>query len=161
MYERLRELLHYDPLTGVFTWLVCKATWIRIGDVAGTPDKDGYTVITIDGKKMRAARLAWLYMTGGWPQHEIDHKDTCKSNDIWTNLREATHNQNQHNQSKPINNTSGYKGVHWHKRDQCWAVVIRINGKAKWLGNFDTPKLAHAAYSDAASQYHKEFARAA
>jgi len=74
------------------------------------------------------------------------------------NLRPATVSQNQHNQKKSENNTSGFKGVSRHKRDQKWQATIQINGKRRHLGYFDDLKKAAKAYNKAAKKYHKEFA---
>lgn len=47
------------------------------------------------------------------------------------------------------NFTSKYKGVSWHKRDKIWGASIKINGKTKYLGSFQTELEAHNAYQTA------------
>ena len=94
--ERLRELLSYDPATGKFLWRVGRQC-MRAGAVAGATEVQGYRVIKIDGKIYKAHRLAWLYVTGEWPPEEIDHKNTDPQDNVWSNLRLATHSQNQAN----------------------------------------------------------------
>ena len=155
--SRLKELLHYDPETGVFT-RATKRFGIRVGDIAGNIYK-GYVRIKVDNKLYRAHRLAFLYMLGTWPEDQVDHIDLCRANNIWANLREATHAQNQHNTQKPKRNKSGYKGVYFAKDRAKYRAEIRINKKSTRLGQFNTPEEAYEAYCAAAKIYHKEFAR--
>jgi len=158
----LRKILKYDPETGIFTWYIRKngRRPPTYNVVAGTSDADAYIIIYIDGVPYLAARLAWLYMTGKWPDGEIDHIEKPVSNNAWANLREATHQQNCHNLIKAINNTSGFKGVSWHKQTRRWRAKCVYNGQSYWLGLFDTPEEAHAAYCRAAKKLHGAFARA-
>jgi hypothetical protein len=105
-----------------------------------------------------AHRLAWLYMTGAWPTGgEVDHIDTDRGNNVWTNLRDSTRRQNGSNVDIRSNNTSGFKGV-----SRCrakWTAHITVNYQAMHLGVFDTKEEAHAAYVEAAKRLHGEFAR--
>jgi len=97
--ERLREVLHYDPETGAWTWLVApRKGRSYVGQRAGALKDDGYRIIGIDGVRYRSNRLAWLYMTGAWPEADVDHRDRAsRGDDRWTNLRAATRSQNQGN----------------------------------------------------------------
>ncbi|MCI0598744.1 MAG: HNH endonuclease [Beijerinckiaceae bacterium] len=156
--ERLREVLAYDPDTGVFTWRVARGRQ-SAGPEAGSLDGRGYRQIRIDGRRYQAHRLAWLYMAGAWPKDEIDHVNMDCADNRFENLREATRSQNQANIRAQSNNTSGFKGVCWHKRDRRWEAKIMVCGRKKHLGYFDTPKAAHAAYVAAAKLHFKEFAR--
>lgn len=158
--SRLRELFVYQPETGIFTRLVYRSPNAKAGDVAGTMDKDGYIQIQIDGKLYKAHRLAWLYMTGEWPTHGIDHRDTVKDHNEWNNLRPATQAQNAGNCGPRSSNTSGFKGVTFDKKKARWMAQIQINRKCIHLGYHDTPAAAHAAYVAAANAHHGEFARA-
>jgi hypothetical protein len=108
--ERLHELLHYDPETGVFTWLMNKG-WVRAGAVARYQDSFGYRRIMIDKRHYLAGRLAFLWMEGRWPKFEIDHNNLQPSDNSWFNLREATPPQNNANAPLMVTNTSGVKGV--------------------------------------------------
>jgi hypothetical protein len=157
--QRLKEVLRYDPATGEWTWINPNSNRVKAGDAAGTYTH-GYRKITVDGKRYYAHRLAWLYMTGSWPGECIDHRDVAPAKNAWTNIREATRQQNQANKPRQINNTSGYKGVSKYKRGK-WRAVIHVSGKQLYLGEYDTPQEAHSAYVAAARRYFGQFARAA
>lgn len=162
--ERLKELLSYDPLTGVFLWRVKRCNKMP-GDVAGCNKNRNYTVVYVEGKFYRAHRLAWFYMNGVWPSTFIDHRDTNKHNNAWDNLRLATKSQNQANVGLIKSNASGFKGVSRYSAGQSygkpWQASIRKDGKSRHLGHFSTQKEAHAAYVLAAETIFGEFARAA
>ncbi|TIL91441.1 MAG: HNH endonuclease [Mesorhizobium sp.] len=158
--QRIKEVLSYNPADGRFTWLVDRIR-VRQGNVAGKTTKEGYVEIGIDGKRYQAHRLAFVYMTGYVPDAFIDHINLNKSDNRWKNLRIATNSQNQMNTTMKSNNTSGYKGVSWHKTDKRWRADIRVNGSKVFLGYFDTPESGHDAYRKAANAHHGEYARAA
>lgn len=159
--ERLRTLLHYCPETGAFRWLVSNSARRPAGSAAGELKPSGYILIGINGWRYRAHRLAWLYVTGEWPQVQIDHRDNDRSNNKWLNLRPADNAQNQANAKRPKNNTSGFKGVFWNKQRQKWAAKINPDRRQVHLGFFADPKEAHAAYCRGAEKFFGEFARAA
>ncbi len=149
----LRELLHYDPQTGVFTWKVAVAQCIAIGDVAGGLRTDGYLAIKLAGKSYFAHRLAWRYVRGRWPKKHVDHWNGRRADNRFTNLREATKAQNAQNVRKAYaNNQSGFLGVGADKNR--WRARIRIDGHLCSLGYFNTPEAAHAAYLAAKRQLH-------
>ena len=124
---RLKELLHYDPETGVFTWKVRKAPWLRIGSIAGWQG-DRYRQIRIDNSLYSASRLAWLYIEGYFPEYEVDHIDTIKSNNKWENLRVLTHACNTKNIFLKSNNTSGVNGVCWDCDREKWLAQLKNDG---------------------------------
>lgn len=157
--QRLRELLDYDPETGVFTWRVRRGGAAVAGSVAGSIRDDGYRDIKVDGPNYMAQRLAWLYMTGSWPTDEIDHKNCVRADNWWENLREATHSQNTKNALTRRDNTSGFKGVSFYKRNSRWQARIKHAGRQRHLGYFDTAAEAHAVYRAAATAIDPEFAR--
>jgi hypothetical protein len=159
--ERLRELLHYDPETGVFTWRARRSNFSRygIGDVAGCVNPVGYRRIGWGKTYYPAHRLAWLYMTGEWPSGAIDHINCVKDDNRLANLRVATTAQNRANARKSSNNTSGFKGVVWHRKMCRWMAGIKVNGRSLHLGYFDCPAEAHTAYVKAAKEHFGEFAR--
>jgi len=138
---RLKELLHYDPDTGVFT----RRTAVRgqaAGAVVGHRRKDGYVQIGVDYQREFAHRLAWLYVYGSLPPQDIDHIDRDPSNNCICNLRAVCRGQNMTNTAKRNGGTSQYKGVYWHKKAQCW--MARLNDK--YLGLFDAEEDAATAY---------------
>lgn len=153
--ELVRRLFHYDRYTGVFTRAVKTSPRVNVGDRAGWVDKDGYRVISIYGKTYRAARLAWLHVTGSWPVGEVDHKDTDKSHDWFDNLRDVTKEVNRQNDTKAQrNNKTGFLGVRETPNGR-FAPQIKANGRVLHLGTFDTPQEAHAAYVAAKRQHHQ------
>jgi len=158
--ERLRSLLSYDPATGCFKWLVNKGR-IKAGQIAGYLRPDGYIVIGIDQETYLAHLLAWFYVHGWWPTEELDHRDTDRSNNIFTNLREATSGQNSANARRHKDNSSGFKGVTFHTMAKRWKAQLFRNGRHIYLGYFDTREEAHAAYVEAAQKVSGEYARAA
>ena len=140
----MTDNLSYDPDTGIFTWKVSRGR-CKAGDQAGTLDDEGYRSIQIDGKKIRAASIAWFIMKGCWPD-QVDHIDRNPDNNRWKNLRETTHQQNCYNRKRT--QASGFTGV--YPKGKRWVSKIRLDGKNHHLGTFDTPELASAAYQQAA-----------
>lgn len=149
--ERVKELLDYYPATGVFVWKVNKNR-AKAGSTAGSPYSTGYVYIQIDGKKYKAHRLAWLYVYGCWPDKEIDHINRNRSDNRLGNLRDT--DKNSWNTGDYKNNTSGYQGVSWHKHAKKWLAQIKVYGKQKHLGLFDTIEAANAAYIAAKEEHH-------
>ena len=155
--QRLRELLAYDPATGIFTWRVSRGG--AKGRAAGHLDRDGYLRVMIDGAQYYAHRLAWLYMTGEWPANQMDHKNGETGDNRFVNLREATRSQNQKNVRTHRDNASGFKGVVLDKPNKRWRAKIDHAGRTHFLGYFATAAEAHAAYCKAAKDIDPEFAR--
>lgn len=87
----------------------------------------------------------------------MDHKNKNRLDNRKENLRICTPSQNQHNKPIYANNKSGYKGVTWHSIGKKWQAQIMINNKYKYLGLFETPKLAYEAYCKVAIELHGEF----
>lgn len=159
--ETLRELLDYDPKTGMLAWRVARSGTNGIGSIAGCVNENGYRRICIHGRRFLAHRLAWLYVHGVWPANEIDHINGVRRDNRLANLREATRSENKRNEGANTRNTSGFKGVCWNKRERKWTAEIVVNGKRSFLGLFSTPKAAHVAYCAAAKRLHGKFARVA
>jgi len=156
----LKEILHYAPETGKWTWLVNRNNnQIKAGDEAGhTCKTHKYTIIGIRNKRYNAEKLAWFYMTGHWPR-TIDHIDTNRNNNKWKNLRLATKSQNGANRNVTISNKLKIKGVNYHKASKKYIAQITANKKKHYLGVFNTPEEASLVYQKAASFYHGEFAK--
>jgi|688.fasta_scaffold958645_1 hypothetical protein len=167
-YKSLRECLTYDPDTGVFTWLhrplrhfidvrAQKITnTLFAGRVAGTKKED-HIQIKVLQSRYPAHVLAWFYSYGEWPQLNIDHINNIPTDNRLKNLRIATVQQNSYNSKRRKDNRTGYKGV--KKRGNKFTVRISINKCRVWLGTYNTPEEAHAAYCDAAREHFGEFAR--
>ena len=157
-FARLREVPHYNPMTGVFTWRVDvkgRGGVIRAGTVAGHANKDGYIEIGIDGKHYLAHRLAWFYVHAIWPPRQVDHEDTIRNHNRIGNLRLATNAENHQNLRRArIDSKSGILGVSWNKRRGKWRAQIVVNGRNIALGHHDTPEAAEAAYRAAKAEHH-------
>lgn len=153
--SRLKELLHYDPITGVFTWIgkTSIKTRVKKGIQAGYIRQDGYRQIQIDSKKYIASRLAWLYVEGYLPEHEVDHRNRITDDDRWENLRHVSRQCNARNRDVLKNNSSGITGVYWHKITLKWLAAIGLNRKSIHLGIFDTKEEAAKARWEAEKKY--------
>lgn len=154
---RLKELMQYDPETGVFTRLSGRGGKPAGGFVGG-PDKDGYWMISVDGVRYKAHRLAFMYMLGRWPQGDVDHINRTTGDNRWSNLREASRSQNMANVGTTKANKSGYRGVSWVETKKRWKAQIRRGGTNCHIGYFKTPEDASAAYEAAARECHGDFA---
>lgn len=157
--ERLKELVHYDQETGLFTWNKQRPK-CRPGDVAGTVDGNGYVRIKLDRRDYAAHRLAFLYVLGSFPDGDADHRDLVRTNNAWGNLRPASHSQNQWNKGPQRNNTSGVVGVSWYSRTQQWRGKVKVNGRSHSAGYHSTLEQAAAAVANLRATLHGEFARA-
>lgn len=140
--ERLRQVLHYDALTGRFTWLVSNGPRLA-GAAAGSVWKNRYVHIGIDGKIYRAHRLAWLWMTGEWPTDEVDHKNRIGLDNRWDNLRTASRNENMANVSRRVRGALAHRGVYQLESGR-WGTRATVNGKSAYFGSFDTQEEAVA-----------------
>ena len=148
---RLKELLHYFPVEGLFVWRVTRGS-VRAGALASNLDSRGYVRIKVDRKSRRAHRLAFLYMVG-WVPVEVDHRDHVRTNNRWDNLRAATNIVNNKNKSRQLNNTSGTVGVYWYKDLGRWRAKVQVDGKDIHLGYFDKFEDAVAAREAANIKY--------
>jgi hypothetical protein len=152
--ERLKELLSYNPETGVF---IRRINWgkTRKGDFAGTLRPDGYLQIAIDRRFYLTHRLVWFYVYGYWPNKQVDHVNRVKTDNRIENLRDATPSENQWNTGKQNNNTSGYTGAFWDKRRNKWRAKLSVSCRVIYCGQYDTPEEAHTAYLAAKEQQHR------
>lgn len=157
--SELKQLLHYDPQTGWFTWLVCNSNRAAVGSPAGATRPDGYVKIGLHGKPNLAHRLAWLYVYGDWPSKHLDHINGIRNDNRICNLREASTLENNLNKGLQSNNTSGQKGVYWDKVNQKWYARGKVSGKSHHLGRFKSFSEASSAFQLFAKQHYGEFYR--
>ena len=158
---QLRSALDYDPETGVFRWAI-NLRRIKAGTQAGHRcPRLGYVLLGLYGRLYRAHRLAWLHVTGYWPEGDIDHINGDGYDNRIANLRVATRTENNGNMRRPKHNTSGLKGAYWDKRAGKWLAQIKHRRQQHHLGFYDTAEEAHAAYCAAAARLHGDFARSA
>lgn len=143
---RLKELVHYNPDTGVF-----------MGGLTSRHTK-GYVTIFLDGKRYFAHRLAVLYMTGVFPKEDTDHHNGDPADNRWSNISPRSYCENQQNRGGPQkNNKLGVLGV--RRLGGRFMAQIRANRKYHYLGLFKTPEEAHAAYIKAKADLHKHSPR--
>jgi hypothetical protein len=157
--ERLKELLHYDPDTGVFTRVKTAGSRAQVGTVVGSIGAHGYLSVCIDRVDYLLHRLAFLYVTGELPKY-VDHVNGCRSDNRWSNLRGcASQAVNMQNQRRAVKrNTTGYLGVSDISKMNAtnpFAARIVYHGKFKHLGCFPTAEAAHAAYLKAKRELHE------
>lgn len=155
--EKLREILNYNPATGIFLWKK-KGRGRPFGKVAGTKHSTGYIHITICRKIYKAHRLVWLYIHGKFPEYDMDHINHIKDDNSLKNLRSCTRSENMGNQRKQINNVSQYKGVSWVKEKRKWKSRIGHDNKVIHLGYFDGKEDAAIAYNKKSVELFGEFA---
>lgn len=154
--EELRRVLLYDPLTGIFERAVRTSNRVKVGDRAGSLGHKGYLRIQFGGRQHYAHRLAWLYMTGQWPDGQIDHVNRIKTDNRWSNLRVVDNKTNHENRCDPLlNNSVGSLGV--CRNGKGFGAGIQTNGKRVWLGTFPTREEAQKAYFDAKRRLHNGF----
>lgn len=136
--EDLKKVLHYDPVTGIFTY-------IRSGKLAGAVVDSGYVVISVRGRGYPAHRLAFLYVDGYMPEMSVDHINRNRADNRRYNLREASPQCQARNCSISKNNSSGVKGVHWIGHRNKWQARIKVLRVNKHLGLYDSYEEAACA----------------
>ncbi|ECY5873973.1 Pathogenesis-related transcriptional factor and ERF protein [Salmonella enterica] len=155
--QELKRLLKYNPDTGVFYWLESRGG-VHAGCIAGSPDTNGYVQIRINTVAYLAHRLALFYTNGIWPSEQVDHINGVKNDNRICNLRNASPVENMRNTRLSRNNTSGIKGVCWHKGDKKWHAKCRTKGEARHLGCFTDIGDAERAVREFREATHGEFA---
>ena len=160
----VRELFDYDPTSGVLFWKVDISRW-KAGQIAGRQKEPTgrrrYIEVRYEGKWFTAHRIAVAWMTGEWPDDQVDHINGDGFDNRWSNLRQATCSENSQNRKMPITNKVGMKGVIQVKRFGVtkFEARIKVAGKQMHLGRFETAQEAHAAYCNAADKHFGDFAR--
>lgn len=153
--ERARELLDYDQDTGVLAWKKKPPGWRKKSLVAGCPCSKGYLRTVVDQQACYNHRLAWLIVTGVWPENEIDHRNGVRDDNRLSNLRDVTNTTNKENKRVPRSSSvSGFLGVSWIAKDNKFRAVIVVSGKYYHLGSFLDPAEAHQAYLEAKRRLH-------
>lgn len=152
-YELFSQVLHYDPSTGLFTHKVrpqhmfnsyrAMRSWNsryankRSGRIREHKNGKKYHYVTVNDQEYLSHRVAWLLITGSWPEKHIDHIDGDGTNNQWSNLREVTASTNSRNMRLFKNNKWGIPGVSKHKQSpHLWTVRIQKQGKVYSLGCF-------------------------
>ena len=165
--ELVRELLDYDPEAGVLTWrprpqemFEGRPEWVWkgwnarfAGKVAGSVKKSGYVYVALVETMVSAHRLAFAHYHGHWPNGDVDHINRVKGDNRISNLRDVDRSVNNHNRRLAGKNSkSGVLGVWWAENMGKWVTQIRVNGKKKHIGSFDSQREAHEAYLEAKSR---------
>lgn len=150
--ERLRQLFHYDQNTGVVTRLIHRGNR-SAGSECGYKDSDGRLYVRIGAKLYLLHRVIWMHVFGAWPSGSIDHIDGDPSNNRLCNLRDVTNSINSQNKRLPCQNNP-YLGVSLCATTGRWKARIKIDRREMWIGRFDTPEAAHAAYVAAKRVHH-------
>ena len=150
---RVREVLSYCPDTGILRWKVSRCGRVKAGDTAGTPDKDGYLLVTVDGKKRKSHRLAWAIHHGVWPEGQIDHINLVKTDNRLENLRDTTAAVNMQNVAKPNKrNKCGVLGV--VRQGDRFKSTLTVGGRTLHIGTFSSAEAAHEGYLSAKRDLH-------
>jgi hypothetical protein len=155
--ERLKERLHYDHETGIFTRIGKHKNW-RSGQIVDRKTSHGYQSIDIEYKRYYLHRLAWLFVYGVWPIGDVDHINHIKQDNRISNLREATRSENQMNRLLKKSSLSGIKGVSWDTGKNKWRAQLFIEGKGKHIGYFVIKADAEAAVKTLRELHHGVFA---
>ena len=156
--EMLKERIHYDRETGVFTWLDVEVNGYKVRNKrAGCTNGRGYVIIgfSVAGKPyiLTAHRLAWLYEYGEFPSGSLDHINHDKTDNRIINLRIASHRENSRNRSMQSNNTTGHNGISFRKPRNKYLAYIKVNYKQKHLGSFENIEDAAKAVKEARAHY--------
>ena len=150
--ERIAEVLRYDPETGKLFWLR-DSKRARKGAEAGCVKPSGYVNICIDYRYHLAHRLAWALFHGEWPKHCIDHINGARADNRIQNLRDIPKRENAQN-VRLSRGKSGLLGASWTPSANVWRAFIKVNGRSKNLGDFQSAEHAHAAYVNAKRLLH-------
>ena len=153
----LKEYMDYEPDTGVFTWKRHRSQTATKGTQVKCKDPKGYIILGWNRRNYRAHHIAWWWITGEMPGGELDHINNIRHDNRFSNLRKASSTQNNHNKLKPVTNTSGVKGVNWHKYRGAWAARITVDGARIQLGYFTDLESAEKIIRAAREKLHGDF----
>ena len=149
----LRQVLTYDPDTGFLYWVGSYQGERQAGYIG----KGGYRYVQIKRQRFLAHRVAWALHYSEWPNQFLDHVNSHRADNRIVNLRLANPSENNWNKTLQTNNTSGFKGVTFHRASGKYVAQITVQKVRHRLGSFDTAEQAHAAYVKAAQELHGEF----
>ena len=162
--DMLRQLIDYDPETGLLTWKtrtadVMKPSYVGrwndrwAGKRIATKDRHGYIFFRLDGFRISAHRAAWAISFDKWPDQDVDHINGVRDDNRLSNLRAVSRHENTKNSSIRSDNKSGVTGVSWCRARSMWTVRIKADGKYKFLGYFDSKEDAIAIRLIAQQKY--------
>jgi len=151
--KELKQLLHYNPDTGIFTRLIRMGKYDAGTECTAKHTKHDYITITLNQVRYQAHRLAFLYMTGKFPPAQVDHINRIRNDNRWCNLRLINKEGNAKNSKKRTDNTSKICGVNLYKRTGRWTAYINHNKKRIHLGTFKTKDEAIKARKEAEIKY--------
>ena len=154
--EAVRLLFSYNSETGLLSWARPPRRGVSIGP-AGVRNDDGYLIVGYKGHLYMGIHIIWCWMTGEWPEHGVDHKDLDQANDVWSNLRQATYQQNNRNRPVRKDSETGVKGVQVNKRNGKFRARITVDKKIIHLGEFLTLAAATAVREKAEVRLFGEF----
>lgn len=124
--------------------------------------RGGYRIVAMRNSPTINGRQTKIYMhrqvLDAPPGSEVDHKDRNPLNNQKNNIRITGRRSNAGNRKLNGDNTSGFKGVHWDRRDRRWRARMWFNGKAKRLGYFDTALDGALVYDTAVRKLRDEHA---
>ena len=152
--ETVKKLFHYDAESGMLLWRNGNGRNVKPWQQAKALNGHGYYTAKVNGKNYLVHRLAWLYVHGAFPKHDIDHKNRIRNDNRLCNLRAVSRTDNCQNISLPSHNKSGHIGISWFALQKKWTVYVKVNKKNKWLGNYKNLDDAIAARKAGEKQYY-------
>jgi hypothetical protein len=171
--ETLRSVLRCEPETGKLYWMPRPSELFpdkRSANVwnARYAGREAFTAACGDGYRrgtvfytnLKAHRVIWALVHGEWPADQIDHINGDPSDNRICNLRSVSNAENSRNSARPINNTSGVRGVYWHQSKNKWRARIGKNISLGYFADFDEAVAARKA-AEAERGYHPNHGRAA